>query len=276
MTEQQKSLFDEAEENDVLGKLDLERPLVFFDLETTGVDTNIDRIVQFAFIRINPDRTQDEWSELVNPEIPIPTGAAKVHGITDDMVQDKPNFMEFAPKIKDFLQDCDLSGFNVAKFDIPLLQAEMTRVGMPLDLESIRVIDAMTIFHKKEKRDLTAAYRYYCGGEHIDAHDALGDVKVTLEILDAQLKRYSDLSGNMDALHKFCQNGNDRFLTPDRKFEWRDNQAVLTFGKHRGLSLQYLVENESNYLEWMLSSDFHFDTKQLIKNALNGTFPERS
>ncbi|MBN1561985.1 3'-5' exonuclease [candidate division KSB1 bacterium] len=270
--EQESLPFDD---HPVLAALDLQRPLVFFDLETTGLDLQTDRIVQFGFLRIHPDRSQDEWKEMINPGIPIPPEATRVHHITDAMVADKPFFKDFAPLIGDFLADCDLSGFNIVRFDVPFLQAEMERSGHPLDLKGMKIVDAQVIFHKNEPRDLTAAYRFYCGGEHVDAHDAMADVRVTLQILNAQLKKYR-IPKTLEGLHSYCSPRPDgRFVTTDRKFAWKNNSAVLTFGKHKGKSLQHLVEHEREYLLWMKNGDFTDETKNVIADALNGIFPLR-
>jgi DNA polymerase III subunit epsilon len=274
-TQQGSFAFDDDEETILLHKLNLQRPLVFFDLETTGLDVQQDRIVQFAFLRVNPDRSQDEWTALVNPGIPIPVEASRVHHITNEQVADKPLFKEYAPLVNEFLSGCDLSGFNVAQFDAPFLQAEMERSGHPLALQGVRIVDAQVIYHKNEPRNLSAAYRFYCGREHLEAHDALADVRVTLEILDAQLNKYQQLPATLEALHKYCAPRDNRFVTTDRKFFWRHGEAVLGFGKHRGKTLQWLVENERDYLLWMKNGDFGEPTKALITNALNGVFPKK-
>lgn len=267
---------EEQDEGDILSQLQMTRPLVFFDLETTGLDIQNDRIIQFAFIRINPDKSREEWQELVNPGMPIPIEASRVHKITDDMVKDKPTFDYFAPKIQAFLKGCDLAGFNIARFDLPFLQAELERHGHPLDLTDIRIIDVQTIYHKKEPRDLSAAYRFYCHEDLVGAHDALTDVRATVEILDAQLKRYRDLPKDTQNLHSFCNTGSDRWVTQDRKFYWRNGEAVISFGKHRGKSLKWLHENEPDYLEWMRGSDFSDETKSIIEDAIKGIFPKKS
>ncbi|HPG41710.1 MAG TPA: 3'-5' exonuclease [bacterium] len=258
------------------GGLVLKRPLVFFDLETTGLDQDIDRIVQFAFLKVNPDTSRQEWMELVNPGIPIPREASQVHNITDAMVKDKPAFGSFAPKIIAFLQDCDLSGFNIVRFDVPFLQAELSRNSTPLDLTTIKIVDAQSIFHKMEPRTLSAAYRFYCNGEHEEAHDAMGDVRVTLDVFFAQLQKYSDLPKSVEKLGTFCTIKDDRWVTPDRKFYWRHAEAVIGFGKHKGKTLQYIFENDIEYLKWMESGDFAQETRQMIRNALNGQFPNKS
>lgn len=272
---EQKSLpFDDPSETMLFDSLELERPLVFFDLETTGLDLQRDRIVQFAFLRVNPDRTREEWMGLVNPGMPIPPEASRVHRITDDMVASKPLFSEFAPKIQAFLANCDLSGFNIARFDVPFLQAELQRYDAPLDLQSTKLVDAQVIFHRNEPRDLSAAYRFYCGGEHIDAHDAMADVRVTVDILEAQLKKYKHLPRDVPGLNTYCVPKDNRYVTSDRKFYWRNGEAVLSFGKHRGQTLQWLVENERDYLLWMQNGDFSEETKAVIADALQGIFPQ--
>ena len=272
---QQPGLFDEPEKKNILDAMQLERPLIVFDLETTGLDIKNDRIVQFAFLRVNPDRSQDEWMELVNPGVPIPVEASRVHHITDDMVADKPHFNDFAPMIQEFLQDGDLCGFNIARFDAPFLQAEMKRAGVPLDLAKTHLVDAQIIFHKNEPRDLTAAYRFYCSGEHVDAHDAMGDVRATLAILDAQLAKYSALPKSAEGLHKYCLPGDSRFVTRDRKFIWKNGEAALSFGKHKGKMLKWLVEHEPDYLQWMQNGDFTDETRQVIMDAFRGIFPSK-
>ncbi len=270
---EQESLFSNADNDNVLDNLKLERPLVVFDLETTGLDMKSDRIVQFAFLRVNPDHSQDEWVEIVNPGIPIPIESSRVHHIMDDMVKDKPQFSHFAPKIKEFLANCDLSGYNINRFDLPFLQKEMERNNEPLVLTDIKVIDAQVIFHKREPRTLAAAYKFYCGGEHADAHDAMGDVRVTLEILNSQLETYHDLPRNVSGLHEYTNVKDDRFVTPDRKFYWRYGQAAISFGKYKGKSLKWICEHDADYLKWMKGGDFSDETKKMVEKALNGIFP---
>ncbi|MBN1997672.1 3'-5' exonuclease, partial [candidate division KSB1 bacterium] len=184
-------------------------------------------------------------------------------------------FGDFAPHVFEFLSGCDLGGFNVLRFDIPFLQNEMTREGIPLELNDFRIVDVQVIFHKKEPRDLSAALRYYCNKDHTGAHDALSDVRATAEILDAQLGKYDDLSPDLEQLHKYCNTQDARWVTQDRKFFWRNNQAVISFGKHKGKSLQWLAEHQADYLAWMSDSDFPPETRELIRNALNGIFPQK-
>ena len=272
---QQQLFFDDPDDQQILSGMELVKPLVFFDLESTGLDVKNDRIVQFAFLRVNPDRTRDEWMELVNPGVPIPEEASRVHNITNQMVADKPQFKEFAASVLEFLENCDLAGFNIARFDVPFLQAEMVRAGVPLDLKNVRLVDSQIIYHKNEPRNLSAAYRFYCDGDHIDAHDAMGDVRVTLEILNAQLHKYSSLPKSANALHKYCLSRDSRYVTSDRKFYWQDGEATLSFGKHKGKTLRWLVENEQDYLLWMQNGDFTDESKQVIEEAFRAVFPTK-
>lgn len=272
--EQQSLLFEDPETP--LHLLHLNRPLVFFDLETTGLEVQLDRIVQFAFIRVDPDRQLTEWKELVNPGIPIPPEASRVHGITDAMVADQPLFSAFAPRISALLYESDLAGFNAARFDVPFLQAEMERAGVPLEGGGRRIIDAQVIFHKREPRDLTAAYRFYCRKELQGAHDALADVRATLEVLEGQLARYSDLPRDVARLGAYCTPADDgRWVTPDRKFYWKNNQAVIGFGKHKGSTLQWLHENYPDYLQWLLTTELAEETRAMLLAAMAGNYPRK-
>jgi len=273
------SLFGEEplpEKEPTLSRLTLVRPLVFFDLETTGLDFQSDRIVQFAFLRVSPNRSVESWVELVNPGIKIPPEARRVHHITDAMVADKPSMATFAPRIRAFLIGCDLAGFNVIRFDLPFLQAELERNGESLDFSQIYVIDSQVIFHKKEPRDLAAAVRLYCRHELRHAHDAAADIAGTLEVLEGQLALYPDLPRDLMSLSAYCNDGERaRWVTADRKFYWRNGEAIIGFGKNRGKSLQWLYENERDYLRWLSEKDFTDETKQLMAAALRGKFPQK-
>lgn len=270
----QENLFDENEKK-ALNNLHLERPLVVFDLETTGLDMRNDRIIQFAFLKVKPNGEKIEWMELVNPGIKIPEEVINIHGISNEMVRDKATFSYHAPYVREFLKNCDLSGYNINRFDLPFLQKEMERNGYPLDLNEIRVIDAQVIFHKMEPRDLAAAYRFYCGKEHKDAHDAMGDVRVTLEVLNAQVARYKELPDTVQGLHDFTNVKDDRYVTPDRKFFWRHGEAAIGFGKYKGRSVKWIYENDPDYLNWMKGGDFADETKKMIADAMNGIFPKK-
>jgi len=251
------------------------RPLVFFDLETTGLDPQLDRIVQFAFIRLYGEE-RNEWAELVNPGVPIPPESTRVHRITDEMVRDRPTIEHFAPRIQSFIHGCDLAGFNVAGFDLKLLAVELERCGIKIDWSQYQIIDAQVIFHRREPRDLGAAYRFYCRRELAGAHDALVDVRATVEILQGQLARYPDLPRDAAGLAKYCNVvRDDRWVTADRKFYWRHHQAFMAFGKHKGQSLKWVHENYPDYLIWLRDTDLPEETRRVIDAALKGRYPKR-
>ena len=261
--------------------LPLGRPLVCFDVETTGKDPQKDRIVQIALVRVEPGGGKSTFATLVNPERPIPAGATSVHGITDADVLTAPCFRQVVPDVERLLSGADLAGYNLIRFDLPLLEKEFQRAGAVLDLAGRRVIDAMTIFHRQEPRNLEAAVRFYCGQDLQGAHDALADTEATLAVLDAQLARYADLPRDAAGLHEFCNPDHDRFVDRTRKLRWNDaGEAELTFGKHQGKTLQQMAThpNDRNYLEWMRgqSSDFSAEVKAIVEQALSGRYPRRS
>ena len=258
--------------------LQLDRALACFDLETTGVDPEKDRIVQIAVIRVDLDGERKVLQTLVNPECPIPPEATRIHGIKDDDVRDKPTFSQIYREVETYLADADLAGYNSIRFDLPLLQAELRRAGSRLDFRDARHLDAMRIFHKMEPRDLTAAYRFYCDEDLTGAHDALADAEATLAILDAQVGRYESVPSQIDRLHKFCNPDEGRFVDRTRKFAWTDQgQAAFTFGKLKGQTLEQVCGdgNGRGYVEWMLNKDFSTEVKDILRSALDGVFPRR-
>ncbi|MCP4293415.1 MAG: 3'-5' exonuclease [bacterium] len=258
--------------------LKLDRPLAVFDLETTGVNPDKDRIVQMAIIRIEPDGRRTTFETLVNPEMPIPAGASAVHGIKDEDVRDKPTFSQIRREVEEYLQDAVLGGFNSINFDTPLLMAELRRAEADLDLRNVKQLDAMRIFHKMERRDLTAAYRFYCDEELVGAHSALADTEATLAILDAQIGRYEEVPNEVEELHRFCNPDEGKFVDRQRKFIWNDdNEAEFSFGKYQGKPLQDVCKDQRGrgYLEWMLGKDFNEEIKDILRSALDGVFPKR-
>jgi len=257
-------------------RLRLERPLTAFDLETTGTDVSRDRIVEFAAVRVEPSGTRESFRSLVNPGRPIPPGATAVHGIRDEDVAGAPTLDDIADRIHALFEGADIAGFNSLRFDLPLLRVEMERIGRPLDLTGRRHVDAMRIFHLKEPRDLSAAYRFYCDRELEGAHSALADVEATLAVLDAQVARYDDLPDTVEGLDALCNPGGDRFVEGSGRIAWNDEgEAVLAFGKHRGATLRELVRDRPDYLRWMLDKDFSPGVKRILRDALSGTFPQR-
>lgn len=261
----------------------LDRPLVFFDLETTGLDLRNDRIVELALIKLTPQGDVMERVRRFNPEIPIPPGATAIHGITDADVADKAPFCARAKSLYDLLEDCDLGGFNVRRFDIQMLTEEFKRCGLEFSLEGRRVVDVQNIFHREEPRDLSAAARFYLGREHEEAHTALGDIRTSAAVLGAQLRRYPDLPRDLDGLHAYCDEYAPILTELDRWFESTDDGYVFRRGKHRGRPLAEVAAAEPDYLRWMLGADDMDEAVlEVVRQALTpsgdapGTGPEGS
>lgn len=254
-------------------RLRLTRPLAFIDLETTGLSCEADRIVEIAVVIVYADRPPTRWSRLVDPERPIPTEATRVHGISDDEVRGQPRFSDIAAELAAVVAGCDFGGFNVGRFDLRMLAAEFVRAGVDIDLSASRVVDAMRIFNRNERRDLKAAVRFYCDREFDNAHRALSDVDATMDVLAAQLARY-DLPTDVDGLADYCVGRQPDWLTSDGKIAWRDGAARLTFGRHAGKKLQTLVAEEPDYLRWLIDQNLPLDFVHTVRKALNGEFPE--
>lgn len=244
----------------------LNRPLAIIDLETTGTDTQTDRVVEIGVVKIHPDGVREARCRRVNPGIPIPAAASAIHGIYDSDVVDQPRFGKIAAGLLDFLKDCDLCGFNIKKFDLKILGAEFHRVGRRLSLEGRGLIDPMEIFHDRERRDLSAAVRFYCRREHAGAHGAAADAEATSEVLDAMLEHYPDLPRLVQALDVAYRD--PRAADLDGKFIRIDGRLFFNFGKHRGRSLDEIGLESRDYLDWMLGGCFLEDTKDLVRSAL--------
>jgi len=257
--------------------LKLDRPLVAFDLETTGVHVERDRIVEIALVRVEVDGSRRTFRSLVNPEMPIPPGATAVHKITDADVADAPVLASIASEIVSFLEGADLAGFNSARFDAPMLENEIQRVGGTLSLDGRRHLDALKIFHRMEPRNLTAAYKVYCGKVLEGAHSALVDVEATIEILDAQVARYEEVPASSAELHAFCHPDEGKWVDRSRKFKWGDdNRAYFSFGKYQDMSIEQVKTENAGYLEWMLGKDFGEDVRVILREALEGRFPKKA
>jgi DNA polymerase-3 subunit epsilon len=252
-------------------RLRLEAPLTFLDLEATGTFPETDRIVEIAAITLHPEGRVVRYQSFVNPELPIPPEATLVHGITDDDVRAAPTFRALSSGLLRALTGRDIAGFNVGRYDLKLLAAEFRRVGLAYDPEQVRVVDVMRIYHRHERRDLGAAVGFYLGEQH-DGHRAIRDVEATIRVLDAQLTRYA-LAASVPELEAYCRNQSPDWLTRDGRIAWRNNLACITFGKHAGASLQTLVSDQPDYLQWILQSEFANDVKYLISEALAGRFP---
>jgi DNA polymerase-3 subunit epsilon len=251
----------------------LSRPLVVFDLETTGLDVRSDRIVEVSCVKIGVDGSHEIRTRRINPGMPISPQATAVHGITDEDVRDEPSFGQLARSLFALLEGCDLSGFNIEGFDLPMLTSEFERVGIRFPAGPTHVVDSWRIFLQKEPRDLTAAYRFYCGRDLAAAHSAEADAKAAAEVLLAQVARYADLPTAVDGLHDFCHPVHPEWIDGDGKLVFSANEACLAFGKHRYKTLRRMVQEESDYLHWILQSDFSDEVKDIVREALSGRFP---
>lgn len=247
----------------------LERPIVFIDLETTGVNPSNDRIVEITVLKVRPDGSEEEKTVRVNPEMPIPSEATRVHGITDDDVAALPAFSRYAKSLQAFVEGCDLAGFNAIRFDLPVLRAEFARVGMELDLGGRNVIDPMVIFHQMEPRDLVAAYKRYCDKTIEDAHTSLADVRAAREILEAQVSHYPELGNSMESLHAFCHQNESDWLDDEGKLVDTADGPKFGFGKYRGMRIEEIYKRDPEYLGWVMSSDFTDRVKQVIREVMN-------
>lgn len=244
-------------------ELNLRKPLVILDLETTGVNIATDRIVEFSALKVSPGGAE-EWLTLrLNPGIPISAEATRVHGITDADVANEPHFKDVARRIAAFLEGCDLAGFNSMKFDIPILSEEFLRVNVDFNPARHRYVDVQVIFHKKEQRTLSAAYKFYCNLELENAHSSKADTAATYEILKAQLDRYPDLENDIDKLSAFSAFNNNADLAGRIVFN-EQGQEVFNFGKHKGKPVEQVFKEEPSYYSWMMNGDFPLNTKQVI------------
>ena len=244
-------------------ELKLSKPICFFDLETTGIDITKDRIVEISILKVYPNGNKESKTWLVNPTIPIPKAASDVHGITDERVAGEPTFKELAKQIHNMIKDSDLAGYNSDRFDIPLLAEEMLRAEVDFDLGNRVSVDVQTIFHKMEQRTLSAAYKFYCGKDLIDAHTASADTNATYEILKAQLDRYDSLENNIKKLSEFTYRKQIAdfagFIGYNDKGE-----EIFTFGKHKGKRVEDIFDEEPGSFGWLLGADFPLYTKKIL------------
>ena len=245
-------------------KLNLKRPIIFFDLETTGLDIAKDRIVELCYIRVEPNGNEEARSMRVNPEMHIPEVASSVHGITDDDVKDCPTFADVAPQLAATFEGCDLAGFNSNRFDLPLLAEEFMKAGVNIDLSHVQAIDVQNIYHKLEKRTLAAAYKFYCGRDLENAHSALADTQATYEVLQAQLDHYpNDLQNDVDFLAEFSRmNRNIDFAG---RFVYDESgKELINFGKYKGKAIKDVLSRDPGYYSWIMQGDFTLNTKQVL------------
>lgn len=253
-------------------QLRLRRPIAFVDLETTGTNRQTDRIVEIAVLKVFPDGETDLRSQRVNPEVSIPAEAARVHGIRDEDVRELPTFRRIAKSLAAFLEDADLAGFGVARFDLPLLEAEFRRAGQNFSVRERSVVDALSIYFLREPRDLSAAVRFYLGREMSDAHSADADVVASLEVLTAQLERYEDLPRDLPELDLISAptRREPDWIDPDGLLVSREGVPYLNFGRHKGLSVREAARVDPAYIRWMLSRPFPDEAKRVIMKDLPG------
>ncbi|HLD53663.1 MAG TPA: 3'-5' exonuclease [Sediminibacterium sp.] len=250
-------------------KLNLTRPIAFIDLETTGVNISNDRIVEIAIVKILPDGTRQVKRKLINPLIPIPSGASDVHGITDDMVKDAPSFKQVANEIKQFMDNCDMGGYNSNRFDVPMLIEEFLRAGVSFSADGRKLVDVQKVFHMMEQRTLGAAYKFYCNKVLDGAHSAEVDATATWEVLEAQIERYPQIGDTVDSIVKFT--GEDDIVDFARRFVKENGIEVFNFGKHKGKPVTQVLKEEPQYYDWMMKGDFAMNTKQKLTEILNRT-----
>ncbi len=252
-----------------MSTLSLSRPIVFFDLETTGINPATDRIIEMALVKLLPGGQRETWVKRVNPGIPIPAETTAFHGFTDADVADAPYFKQIAKDLYAWLKGCDFGGYNAARFDLPLLVEEFLRAGVAVDFSSCRMVDVQKIFFKMEQRTLSAAYKFYCGKTMENAHSAEADINATIEVLEAQLGRYEGISQDVDGLHASFS---DEELLVDyaRTMIRRGAEIIFNFGKYKGQNVEEVFTKNPSHYDWMMKGDFSLDTKQKISDILNG------
>ena len=244
-------------------ELKLNKPICFFDLETTGINVASDRIVEISILKVFPNGNKESHTWRVNPEMPIPAVVIAIHGITDEMVADEPTFKVLAPKVYALIKDSDLGGFNSNRFDIPLLAEELLRAEIDFDLKKALSVDVQTIFHKKEKRTLEAAYKFYCDKSLENAHSASADTLATYEVLLSQLERYEDLENDVSSLASYSSHKQFADFAGFIGFS-KEGDEVFNFGKHKGVLVEDVLEKEPGYFGWILNADFPLYTKKVL------------
>ena len=244
-------------------KLNLKKPIIFFDLETTGTDISKDRIVEICYIKVYPDGREVEFSKRINPGMHIPEAASAVHGIYDEDVKDCPLFKEVALGIAKEFEGCDVAGFNSNRFDLPLLAEEFLRAQVDIDLSRLKAVDVQVLYHKREPRTLSAAHKFYCGTEFDNAHSALADTRATYNVLMAQLDHYADMENDIDVLAKESSFTNNVDFAG--RFVYDENgRELFNFGKYKGMFVDEVLARDPGYYGWMMNGDFSLNTKQVL------------
>ncbi|KAB2814669.1 3'-5' exonuclease [Phaeocystidibacter luteus] len=246
-------------------ELKLNRPICFFDLETTGTNVVKDRIVEISILKIYPNGERESRTWLVNPEMKIPAESAEIHGITDEKVNDSPTFKELAHRVHDMIKDSDLAGYNSNKFDIPLLAEEFLRSDIDFEMQKRVAVDVQNIFHRMEQRTLSAAYKFYCGKSLENAHSAEADVTATYEVLKSQLDKYEELENDMNWLSEFSNRQKVADFAGFIAFD-ENNKEKFTFGKYKGQLVDDVLDRDPGYFGWILNSDFPLYTKKILTN----------
>lgn len=249
-------------------RLPLDRPLVVFDTETTGTHPRLDRIIEIACLKVHPDGRQEEWVRRFNPGIRIPAASTAIHRIRDDDVAGMPRFSVCAAELAAFLEGCDLAGYNMTGFDLPVLRNEFHRAGIVFDLASRRLLDGQRIFFAREPRNLSAAARFYCEADHDGAHGALADARMTLRVIAGQLDRYADLPRSVAELHELFCAGVDQDMDPEGRIRMINGEPTINFGRHRGRTLRALSREEPGVLRWILKGDFSRFVKEIVGKFL--------
>lgn len=244
-------------------QLNLTKPICFFDLETTGTNIAKDRIVEISVLKVFPNGNKESYTWRVNPERPIPKETTAIHGISDEDVANEPTFKELSKKVHNLIKGCDLGGYNSNRFDIPLLAEELLRAEVDFDFKKVLAVDVQTIFHKKEKRTLEAAYKFYCDKSLENAHSAEADTNATFEVLESQLDRYPDLENDMNWLAKFSSHKNFADFAGFIAYD-KNGKEVFSFGKHRGKSVEDVLEKEPGYFGWIQNANFPLYTKKVL------------
>ncbi len=261
-----------------------DRPLVFFDLETTGTNLSIDRIVELSIVKLFPNGEREVKTRRLNPEMHIPEESAAIHGIHDEDVKDCPTFRNVSKNLFIYLEDCDLAGYNIIKFDIPMLTKEFSQAGLHFSLEKRRVIDAFYLYCRMEPRSLSATYRLFCGKKLEDAHSAEADTLATVAVFEAELEKYSRMpeadqpegikfAADLDVIHDLCNPKIPDAIDPEGKFRWKENEPCVAFGRNSGVPLRKLATDNPDFFKWILRSDFSPAVKEIASNALKGVFP---